>query len=123
MNYNVKALIVMLILMTVTIVINQMTTGLINALHIGLLLLFMFGTSVLIHVLTRKAISENATRFPSYFMGITGLKMFVYIIMIGVYVFIFKKAAIPVVITFMIAYIIYTVLEVFSALQELKKQE
>jgi hypothetical protein len=83
----------------------------------------MFGTSVAVHHFTVKASKKRPQLFPTYFMAITGLKMMVYIIALGVYVYIFKDSATPVIITFLTLYVVYTALEVASALSFLKQKD
>ena len=46
----------------------------------------------------------------------TGLKMMVYVSITGAYVSMFKETAIPIVITFLVLYLAFTVLEVLSAI-------
>ena len=106
--------------MAVTVLLNEFSEVEFSAVHISFLGLFMFGSSSLVHYATLKASEENPRRFPTYFMAITGLKMAVYIVFLGVYVFIFRDTAIPVVIAFLVFYVIYTVMEVLSALSTLK---
>lgn len=120
MKYSVKALLVYLIAMALTVLLNEFGTAKFNAIHISFLGLFMFGSSSLVHYLTIKASEENPRRFPTYFMAITGLKMAVYIVFLGVYVFVYRQGAIPVVIAFLVFYAIYTIMEVLSALSTLK---
>ena len=123
MKYPAKALIVYLVAMAVLVVINETVSIELNTLHLSLCGLFMFGTSVAVHHFTVKASHEKPTLFPTYFMAITGLKMLVYIVALGVYVFIFKDSATPVIITFLTLYVVYTALEVTSALSFLKKKD
>ena len=123
MKYSLKAIIVYLITMAVVLVINETTAIELNVIHLSLCGLFMFGTSVAVHHFTVKASHEKPTLFPTYFMAITGLKMLVYIVALGIYVFIFKDSATPVIIIFLSLYVIYTVLEVTSALQFLRKKD
>ena len=108
--------------MGIVILLNEFSELVFNAVHISFLGLFMYGTSMLVHHLTLKASEENPKRFPAYFMGITGLKMLAYIILLGIYVFIFKENAIPVVIAFLVLYMAFTILEVLSAVSKLKNQ-
>lgn len=123
MKYPVKALIVYLVVMVILAVINETTDIELNTLHISLCGLFMYGTSVTVHYSTVQASHERPQRFPAYFMAITGLKMLVYIVALGIYTFIFKESAIPVVITFLFFYVVYTILEVVSALSFLKRKD
>ncbi len=123
MKYSVKALIVYLIAMAILVVINETADIELNTLHLSLCGLFMYGTSVAVHHFTVKASHEKPTLFPTYFMAITGLKMLVYIVALGVYVFIYKDSSTPVIITFLTLYVVYTVLEVTSALSFLNRKD
>jgi len=123
MKYSVKALIVYLIVMVIVILLSEFTELPLKSIHISFCGLFMYGTSVAVHQFTVKASHEKPTLFPTYFMAITGLKMMVYVIALGIYVFIFKDDSTPVIITFLSLYVIYTVLEVTSALSFLKKKD
>lgn len=120
MKYSVKAFIVYLIAMALLAVINETVTVDLNTLHLSLCGLFMFGSSVAVHHFTIKASGERPQLFPTYFMAITGLKMLVYILALGIYVFLYREIGIPVVIMFLILYVTYTILEVISALRILK---
>lgn len=123
MKYSVKALIVYLMAMAILVVINETADIELNTLHLSLCGLFMYGTSVAVHHFTVKASHEKPTLFPTYFMAITGLKMLVYIVALGVYVFIYKDSSTPVIITFLTLYVVYTVLEVTSALFFLNRKD
>jgi hypothetical protein len=120
MKYQYKAFIILLGAFGTLLVTNELLDIVWNTLHLSLLALFMYGTSLLVHHFTVKASEENPKRFPAYFMAITGLKMMAYIIMLGVYVFVFKETAIPVVVAFLLLYLAFTLLEVLSAVSELK---
>lgn len=120
MKYTLRALAVYLVAMVITILLNEYSTLSFNSVHISFCGLFMYASSVLVHYGTVKASEESPTRFPTYFMAITGLKMGVYIIALGIYVFIFRKEGIPVIIAFLAFYFVYTILEVLSALKIVK---
>jgi hypothetical protein len=122
MKYSVKAFIVYSIVILIAALLNELSGLTFNAVHISFCGLFMFGTSVAVHHFTVQASKEKPQRFPTYFMAITGLKMMVYIVALGVYVFAFKDSSTPVIITFLVLYVVYTVLEVTAALSFLKKQ-
>lgn len=120
MKYPYKAFIILLIALATLAISNELLDIDWNTLHLSLLALFMYGTTLAVHHFTVKASEENPNRFPTYFMAISGLKMMVYIIFLGVYVFIFQKESIPVVIGFLILYLAYTTLEVLSAVKKVK---
>lgn len=120
MKYSIKALVVYLIAMAILAVLNETVDVELNTLHVSLCGLFMFGTTVAVHHFTIKASDQRPQMFPTYFMAITGLKMLAYIVVLGIYVFIFTDSAIPVIIAFLIFYVVYTILEVISSLSVLK---
>ncbi len=120
MKYSVKALIVYLLAMVLLAILNETVAFELNAVHISFLGLFMYATSMLVHHFIMKASGEEPKRFPAYFMAITGLKMMIYIVALGIYVFLFKESGIPVVVAFLVLYVVYTVLEVSSVLRALK---
>ncbi len=122
MKYSVKALIVYLIAMGIAAVVVEFTEVNILPLHISFLGLFMYGSSVAVHFFTLRSSKKEPKRFPSYFMGITGIKMLVYLGAIGIYVLLFRDLAIPMLIAFLAFYLVYMVLEVKSILSDLKKE-
>ncbi len=121
MKYLFKALIILILALAALFAAKELGNVALNVVHISLLAFVMFATSMLVHHFTIKASEENPKRFPAYFMAITGLKMMVYIILLELYVFLFKDNAIPIVIAFLLLYLAYTTLEVISAVSELKK--
>lgn len=123
MKYTVKALLVCVLAMVVAVLLNEFSPVEFSAIHISFLCLFMFGSTLMVHHFTVKASEENPRTFPTYFMAITGLKMLAYLVALGIYVFIFKQSSIPVVIGFLVLYVIYTILEVSSILKFLKAKD
>jgi hypothetical protein len=123
MKYWVKALLVYLAAMVIAVLLNEFSTAEFNAIHISFLGLFMYGSTVMVHHFTVKASEENSRTFPTYFMAITGLKMLAYLVALGIYVFIFKRSAIPVVVGFLAFYFVYTIMEVVSILKLLRSKD
>lgn len=74
---------------------------------------FVFG-SWAAHNAIIASLKGNAARFPAYFMGITGLRMLAYVLAIGIYVFLMREEAIPVIVVFLLSYVLFTVLELVS---------
>lgn len=122
MKYTVKAFAILALAMVLVYVLNKFTSLTLPLLHFLGLGIFMFATSGLVHYATIKAAEESAQRFPTYFMAITGLKMAAYIVALAIYVIIFQRDGIPVVIGFLGLYLIYTTLEVISALKLVKSK-
>lgn len=122
MKYSIKALSIYLAAMAIAVALNEYSGLEFNAVHISFCGLFMYGSSLLVHYATVKASEESATRFPAHFMAITGLKMAAYIIVLGAYVFVYRREAIPVIIAFLVFYLAYTILEVISAMKIVKSK-
>lgn len=121
MKYYIKAFIVYAAAMLIVTLLSEFTELPLNPIHLALCGLFMYGSSIAVHHFTIVASQERAQLFPTYFMAITGVKMFVYILALGLYVFIFKETATPVIVTFLVLYVAYSILEVVTALNILKK--
>lgn len=123
MKYPVKALVVYFVAMGILAIVNETMDIELNTLHLSICGLFMFGTSIAVHLFTIKASHQRPQLFPPYFMAITGIKMLVYIVALGFYVFVFQSEAIPMIVMFLTLYVTYTILEVISALKVLKNQK
>jgi len=68
------------------------------------------------------SLGENPKRFPAYFMGITGIKMMVYLLGISIYVFVMQEAGVPVVILFLLFYVLFTAMELVSLLPRVRQK-
>lgn len=85
---------------------------------------FIWGFFVLstcfIHLVLMRAV-ETPKKFIYYFMGITGIKLFAYLMIILIYALIRREAALGFTLVFLIMYFLYTGLEVFALLKHFKK--
>jgi len=63
---------------------------------------------------------EENHRFTYKFMGATGVKMFIYLVLIVIYLLTDREHAVPFLICFLILYVLYSVFEVLSVLKYLK---
>jgi len=84
------------------------------------LLVLIFLITVLFHRYLISSAGETNRKFPSKFLGATGIKMGLYMILIIIYVVLDRENAAPFLLVFMIIYIIFTVFEVVSVLNYLK---
>jgi hypothetical protein len=121
-SYWIKALLVLTLAIATAFALIEKTEINLVPMHISLLCVFMFITSVAVHFFTLRSSKKEPKRFPSYFMGITGIKMLVYLAAIGIYILMFKELAIPMLIAFLALYLLYMVLEVMSIVSDLKKE-
>ncbi|MCF6239961.1 MAG: hypothetical protein L3J74_01300 [Bacteroidales bacterium] len=85
-------------------------------------LLFFTVISFLTHYILLKSGKSRIAKFSTSFMGITSLKLFLYLIFIVVYLFIDKTNALVFVLTFFILYLLFTVFETSSLLKDLDKK-
>lgn len=85
-------------------------------------LLFFTLISFLSHYIIVKAGKSRITKFSTSFMGISSLKLFLYLIFIIVYLLIDKTNALVFVLTFFIIYLLFTVFETSSLLKDLDKK-
>lgn len=82
---------------------------------------FLLLVTLLVHIYLVRA-SENDTRkFTAKYLGAMGLKMFIYLIFLVVFLFIDIARAVPFLVSFLITYAAFTAYEVISILNYLKK--
>ena len=84
------------------------------------LLLVIFLITVLFHRYLISTVEGTNRKFPAKFLGATGIKMGIYMILIILYVVFDHENAVPFLLVFMIIYIIFTIFEVVSVLGYLK---
>ncbi len=85
-------------------------------------LIFFTLISFLSHYIIVKAGQSRITKFSTSFMGITSLKLFLYLIFIIVYLLIDKTNALVFVLTLFIVYLLFTIFETSSLLKDLDKK-
>jgi uncharacterized membrane protein len=68
-----------------------------------------------------KADQKKPKTFVGYFMAITGIKLFAYLIIITVYALVVGKAALGFVLWFLVLYLLYSGFEVVMLMKHLKK--
>lgn len=82
---------------------------------------FFIVVTALIHVVLVKADSQSPRKFVTYFMALTGVKLFGYLIIILIYALLKGKEALGFVILFLVLYFLYSVFEVVTLLKHFKK--
>lgn len=85
------------------------------------LLGFFIVVTALIHIVLMKAADENPKKFIIWFMAITGVKLFTYLIIIMIYGLLKGSEALGFVILFLVLYLLYSAFEVVTLLRYLKK--
>jgi hypothetical protein len=86
----------------------------------GIWLFFILSTS-LIHGILVKAAQESPRKFITTFIASTGLKLFIYLIIILIYALLKRESALGFVIFFLVMYFLYSAFEITALLKYLKK--
>lgn len=88
-----------------------------------LLVLWVFFvlTTGFIHYILTTASAKDPKRFVGYFMGITALKLFGYLIIIVIYALLKKEAALGFTLWFLTLYLLYSGFEVVMLMKHFKK--
>ena len=84
------------------------------------LIAFMYAVNFLLFAKLSQAVQNKPNRFIYAFMLLNFGKLFLYIAIIAIYVFLYRSDAIPFTITFVVYYILFTAYEI-TALLKIKK--
>ena len=82
---------------------------------------FFVLTTAFIHYLLVSVSEKEPKRFVGYYMGITGMKLFGYLIIIVIYALLKKEAALGFTLWFLTLYFLYSGFEVVILLKHFKK--
>lgn len=81
------------------------------------LIAFMYAVNFLLLAKLSQAIQNRPNRFINTYMLLNFGKLFLYIAIIAVYVFMYRQDAIPFTITFFIYYVLFTAYEIIALLK------
>jgi phosphatidylglycerophosphate synthase len=84
---------------------------------------FLLLVTIMVHVYLIKSSENNPRKFTSKYLGAMGLKMFIYMIFLVVFLFIDRAHAVPFLVSFLVTYAVFTLYEVISILNYLKKDK
>lgn len=82
---------------------------------------FFIVTTAGIHYLLTSVSDKEPKRFVGYFMGITAMKLFGYLIIIVIYALLKKEAALGFTLWFLTLYLLYSGFEVVMLMKHFKK--
>lgn len=82
---------------------------------------FFVLTTGFIHYILTTVSAKDPKRFVGYFMGITALKLFGYLIIIVIYALLMKEAALGFTLWFLTLYLLYSGFEVVMLMKHFKK--
>ncbi len=121
-NYSLRLLIFVVFIALIAAILYSTVLSSFYLSVFPYVLLFFTLISFLSHYIIVKAGQSRITKFSTSFMGITSLKLFLYLIFIIVYLLIDKTNALVFVLTFFILYLLFTVFETSSLLRDLDKK-
>ena len=117
-SYPIVAISTGIILFAIAYLIKVQFGDAYYAKELPFLIIFFEASTLLLHkMMTQKL--ENPKRFPARFMGIQGIKMFAYMLLLVGYALYLMKDALPFVASFAVLYFVFSFLEVWFALKEL----
>lgn len=86
-----------------------------------LLFLLFIIVSATVHYFLLKSATYSGSKFVSFFMATTFLKLFIYLIIIILYALLVKVNLVSFILTFFILYLLYTAFEVVMILRQTNK--
>ena len=86
-----------------------------------LIVLFFIVATAFIHIMLTKASEESPKKFIMYFMTLTGVRLFGYLIIIMIYAVLKREAALGFTLLFLLMYFLFSAFEVATLLKLFKK--
>jgi len=83
---------------------------------------FVFAVTIVVHVFLVRASENDARKFVSRYLGAMGLKLLIYIVFLITILVLDTKQAVPFLISFLVCYASFTLVEVISILKHLKRK-
>ncbi len=84
---------------------------------------FLLVVTFLVHVYLIRSSENNPRKFTAKYLGAMGLKMFIYLVFLVIFLFIDTVHTIPFLVSFLVTYAAFTMYEVISILNFLKKDK
>jgi hypothetical protein len=91
--------------------------------HFPVIPAFLLVVTFMVHVYLIKSSENNPRKFTSKYLGAMGLKMFIYLVFLVVFLFIDTARAVSFLVCFLVTYAAFTLYEVISILNYLKKDK
>ncbi len=82
-----------------------------------------FSITIALHYYLIRSSHKEIIKFTPRFIGATGIKMLIYVILIVIYLLFNRNQAVSFLICFLICYFIYTAIEIISVLKYLKSNK
>jgi hypothetical protein len=120
-KFLLKAVITSLICYIIVIAISFLLTKKTSFLEVYLLIPYIMLINLGFHILLIKASVSNNMLFVNKYIAFSGIKLFIYLISILIYLIFIKFEIVVFLLSFIIIYFIFTVAEITSLLQIFKK--
>ncbi len=91
--------------------------------HFPVIPAFLMLVTIMVHVYLIKSSENNPRKFTSKYLGAMGLKMFIYLVFLVVFLLLDTANAVPFLVSFLVSYAVFTLFEVISILNFLKKDK
>ena len=82
---------------------------------------FLFATTLVVHIYLVKESRNDARKFASKYLGSMGIKILIYIIFIAIFLATATRHAIPFLLSFLVCYATFTLIEVIAILKYQKR--
>jgi len=79
--------------------------------------LFLFTVTIIVHIYLVRASQNDPRKFTSKYLGAMGLKIFIYVIFLAVILATASRYAIPFLLSFLVCYAAFTLVEVIAILK------
>jgi F0F1-type ATP synthase assembly protein I len=73
------------------------------------------------HVYLVRASRNDARKFTSKYLGAMGVKLFIYIVFLAVFLALDTEHAVPFLVSFLVCYAVFTLFEVIAILKHLRR--
>ena len=91
--------------------------------HFPVIPAFLLVVTMAAHIFLIKASENDPRKFTAKYLGAMGVKMFIYLTFLVVFLFIDTARAVPFLVSFLVTYVVFTTYEVLSILKFLKKDK
>ena len=82
---------------------------------------FLFAVTATVHIYLVRASENDARKFTSRYLGAMGVKLLIYILFLIVFLVLDTIHAIPFIISFLVCYVAFTLVEVIAILKHQKR--
>jgi hypothetical protein len=83
--------------------------------------IFLFAVTLIMHIYLLRAGEKNDRKFTARYLGAMGVKIFIYILFLIVFLFLATEYAVPFLVSFLACYAAFTLVEVIALLRIQKR--